>query len=201
MEDEGLKTIGKGEGRMEDSAIVDLYLRRDEDAVGQTAKKYGARLRHLAAGILGDPAAAEECENDTYLRAWERIPPQEPRDCLFPFLGRITRHLAIDELRRSQSRKRSGNCLALTKELAECLPGGDRPEERLEAEALRQSINAFLAGCSREQRELFVRRYWFFDSIQEISRRCGLSQSKVKTTLFRLREKLRERLETEGYIL
>ncbi len=186
---------------MEDAAIVELYLRRDESAIAATERKYGLRLRKLALGVLGDPGTAEECENDTYLRAWERIPPHEPRDCLFPFLGRITRHLAIDRLRREQSQKRSGNCLELTRELAECIPGGEGPEEALEAEALRRSIDAFLAACSPEQRTLFVRRYWFFDSIPELSRRYGLSQSKVKTTLFRLREKLRERLEAEGHVL
>ena len=186
---------------MEDAAIVELYLKRDEAAIAATAKKYASRLRKLALGILNDRETAEECENDTYLRAWELIPPHEPRTCLFPFLGRITRHLAIDRLRREQSQKRSGRCLELTREMAECIPGGERAEEALEAEALRQSIDAFLAGCGEEQRTLFVRRYWFFDSIPELSRRYGLSQSKVKTTLFRLREKLRERLEAEGYIL
>ena len=84
---------------MEDAAIVELYLKRDESAIAATERKYGLRLRKLALGVLGDPGTAEECENDTYLRAWERIPPHEPRDCLFPFLGRITRHLAIDRLR------------------------------------------------------------------------------------------------------
>ena len=186
---------------MEDAAIVELYLKRDEGAIAATAKKYSSRLRKLALGILSDPGTAEECENDTYLRAWELIPPHEPRTYFFSFLGRITRHLAIDRLRREQSQKRSGSCLELTREIAECIPGGARAEEALEAEALRQSIDAFLAGCSEEQRRLFVRRYWFFDSIPELSRRCGLSQSKVKTTLFRLREKLRERLEAEGYVL
>ena len=186
---------------MEDAAIVELYLKRDEAAIAATAKKYSSRLRRVALGILSDPGTAEECENDTYLRAWELIPPHEPRTYFFPFLGRITRHLAIDRLRREQSQKRNGSCLELTREIAECIPGGARAEEALEAEALRRSIDAFLAGCSEEQRRLFVRRYWFFDSIPELSRRYGLSQSKVKTTLFRLREKLRERLEAEGYDL
>ena len=106
---------------MEDSSIVDLYLLRDEAAISETARKYGPKLRALADRILHDLPAAEECENDAYLQAWRSIPPHEPRTYLFPFLGRIVRHLAIDESRRRSIDKRSAEFCELTGELAECL--------------------------------------------------------------------------------
>ena len=184
---------------MEDSGIVSLYLSRDEAAISCTSEKYGSRLRALANRILNNPATAEECENETYLQAWNLIPPHEPRTYLFAFLGRITRHLALDECRRAQAEKRRGLICELTGEMAQCLPARDRAEDRLEAEALRQIIDSFLSGCSVEQKDVFVRRYWFFDTIPEISRRYGFSQGKVKSMLFRMRADLRARLEAEGY--
>lgn len=186
---------------MDDPKIVELYLARDESAISETAAKYGPRLRQIAGRILGDPSAAEECENETYLRAWELIPPHEPRTYLFAFLGRIARHIAIDEYRKAAGKKRQGLVCELTAEMAQCLPSGARAEDGAEADELRRSINSFLTTCTRQQRGIFVRRYWYFDTISEISRRYGFSQSKVKTTLFRLREGLRSHLEKEGYTI
>ena len=190
---------------MDDSKIVDLYLARDESAISHTAQKYGLRLRRLANRILSDLASAEECENETYLEAWNRIPPHEPRTWLFAFLGRIARHLAIDECRRNTAAKRRALFVELTQEMEECIPGHENVEEQAEemlaAEALTRAINAFLATCPENQRNLFVRRYWFFDPIPEIARRYGYSQSNVKTTLFRMRNRLRDHLEKEGYTL
>ena len=158
---------------MDDSKIVELYLSRNESAISQTAQKYGLKLRRIADSILNNMASAEECENDTYLEAWNRIPPNEPRTYLFAFLGKITRHLAIDECRKV--------------------------EEAFAADELALSINAFLATCSEDQRNIFVRRYWYFDTVAEISKKYGYSQSKVKTALFRMREGLKQHLEKEGY--
>ena len=186
---------------MDDEKIVDLYLARDESAIAQTAQKYGPRLRQIAERVLGDPSAAEECENETYLKAWELIPPNEPRTYMFAFLGRITRHVAIDEYRKSGSRKRQGVFCELTKEMEACIPAGDRAEDGAEALALKHSIDSFLETCTPQQRNVFVRRYWYFDSVSEIGRRYGFSQSKVKTMLFRLREGLRSHLEKEGYTI
>ena len=186
---------------MDDDKIVELYLSRDESAISETAAKYGLRLRRIAERILDDPAAAEECENETYLRAWGLVPPNEPRAYLFPFLGRITRHIAIDEYRKSASARRRGLICELTDEMAECLPSRGRAEEGAEADDLRRDINSFLETCTEQQRCVFVRRYWYFDSISEIGRRYGFSQSKVKTILFRLREGLRSHLEKEGYTI
>ena len=184
---------------MDDSKIVDLYLSRDESAISQTAQKYGLKLRRIANQILNNMAAAEECENDTYLETWNRIPPHEPRNYLFAFLGRIARHLAIDECRRNASQKRHALFCELTKEMEECLPSNNNVEEASDLEVLEQTINAFLKTCSEEQRNIFVRRYWFFDSISEIAKRYESSESKIKTTLFRLREGLKQQLEKEGY--
>ena len=186
---------------MDDSRIVDLYLSRDESAISRTAQKYGVKLRRIANRILNNMESAEECENDTYLETWNCIPPHDPRDYFFAFLGKIARHLAIDECRKKSSQKRYALFCELTHEMEECLPGNNNAEENADLEALEQAINAFLRACSEEQRNIFVRRYWYFDSIPEISQRYGHSQSKVKTTLFRLREGLKRHLEKEGYTI
>lgn len=186
---------------MDDSKIVDLYLSRDESAVFQTKQKYGAGLRRIAYSILNSMSSAEECENDTYLEAWNRIPPNEPRSYLFAFLGKIIRHLAIDECRKNASQKRHALFYELTQEMEECLPGKSDVEEALNAEDLSEAINRFLGGLSETQRNVFVRRYWFFDPVSDISRRYGFSQSKVKTMLFRMRNELRDHLKKEGYTI
>lgn len=184
---------------MEDSRIVDMYLSRDESAISRTSEKYGTRLRTLALRILGDLPSSEECENDTYLEAWRSIPPNEPRTYLFAFLGRITRHLAIDVCRKRSASKRSALLCELTEEMKECIPSEDSPESRTDAIVLTDFVNSFLKGLSSEQRIMFVRRYWYFDSIADLSLKYGWSQSKVKTALYRLREKFRDHLNKEGY--
>ena len=186
---------------MDDSGIVDLYLARDESAIIETQRKYGQRLSRIACNILDRAESAEECENDTYLEAWNRIPPHEPRTYLFSFLGKITRHLAIDRCRKNTSLKRQALFCELTAEMEECIPGRSSAEEAVDAKALKHSIDAYLSGLSVPQQNVFVRRYWFFDSIADIARQYGFSQSKVKTMLFRMREGLRTHLEKEGYII
>ncbi len=186
---------------MDDSKIVELYLSRNESAISHTAQKYGAKLRKIADNILHNKASAEECENDTYLEAWGLIPPNEPKSYLFAFLGKITRHLAIDECRKNTSLKRRAFFCELTQEMEECIPGRSNVEGDMEADSLSQAISSFLGDCSEEQRNVFVRRYWFFDTISEICRRYGFSQSKVKTMLYRMREGLRDYLEKEGYMI
>ena len=185
---------------MDDEEIVELYLSRNEAAILHTAMKYGLRLRQIANRILGSMDAAEECENDTYLEAWNRIPPNEPRTYLFAFLGKITRHLAIDECRKAENQNKYAFICELTNEIEECIPGKSNVEGDVEAGALIESINAFLERCKDDQRDVFVRRYWHFDSVKEISKRYGYSQSKVKTMLFRMRESLLDHLKREGYI-
>ena len=184
---------------MDDHEIVARYLARDEGAIRETAGKYGARLRALALGIVCDAQTAEECENDTYLEAWNRIPPHEPGSYLFPFLARITRHLALNRCR--DRLKRSAHLCQLSAEMEQCLPAPDDAACRLEEAELREAINGFLAKLPEEQRNLFLRRYWYLDSIADIARRFACSESRVKTTLLRCRKRLREHLEEGGYIL
>ena len=184
---------------MDDSKIIDLYLARDESAISETAEKYGTHLRSIANRILRDPGTAEECENDTYFTAWNSIPPNEPRTYLFSYLGRIIRHLAIDAYRKNAALKRAALFTELTDEMNECLTDGTLTDDHLTGEELRRTINAFLASLPEQKRNVFIRRYWFFDPVSEIAGRYGLSESNVKVMLHRIREKLREYLKKKGY--
>lgn len=186
---------------MEDSMIVELYLRRDEAAVRETAGKYGSKLRSLAWGILRDREAAEECENDTYMEAWNRIPPHEPRNYLYPFLARIARHISLNRCRDRERLKRSAYICELSAEMEQCIPSPDDLECRMDSLALADAINGYLRTMDEERRNIFLRRYWYLDSVADIAKRFGFTQSKVKTALFRCRNQLREYLEKEGYIL
>ena len=187
-----------------DKPVFDTAMRgeraRCEEALRLSEEKYGSRLRGLALRILADAHDAEECENDTYLAAWNSIPPHEPRSYLFAFLARITRHLSLDRCRSRNREKRGGGAVAaLTEELLQCLPGGETPEEALDLQTLGERISAFLQAQPAEKRNLFLRRYWYCDSILDIARRYGLSESKVKSSLSRSRKALREQLRKEGY--
>jgi RNA polymerase sigma-70 factor (ECF subfamily) len=186
---------------MEDSQIVDLYLQRDEMAVDHTAEKYGHRLRRLSQGIVDDEQTAEECENDTYLQAWQRIPPHEPRDYFYEFLARITRHLSIDRCRSRDRLKRQAQMVELSQELESCIPAPEDTPCRVEGKLLAESISGFLRTLPENQRRVFLRRYWYADSVQDIARRYHMSQSKVKSMLFRTRNSLREHLQKEGFDL
>ncbi len=186
---------------MEDSQIVDLYLARDEAAIRHTAQAYGTRLRRISDGIVDDRQIAEECENDTYLQAWQRIPPQEPRNYLFAFLARITRNLSIDRCRSRERLKRSACITELSAELECCIPAPDDVHCRIEARLLARIISDFLKTLPDQQRNVFLRRYWFADSIAAIALRYRITQSKTKSMLFRTRNALRAHLEKEGYDL
>lgn len=184
---------------MDDTRIVDLYLTRDEAAIATAAAKYGARLRALALTVTADAPTAEECENDTYLAAWRSIPPHEPRNYLWAFLARLTRHAALDSVRARRTAKRAGEIVELGDELAVCLPAPESIEQTLDNAALTESISTFLRGLSAAERTLFVRRYWHLDPIVALAKRYGMSESRVKSTLHRLRGRLRAHLEKEGF--
>ena len=186
---------------MDDSSIVALFLLRDEAAIKQTAEKYGSRLRSLAYGIVGDTQTAEECENDTYMEAWRTIPPHEPRNYFYAFLARITRHIALNRCRDRNRLKRSAWICELSAEMEQCIAAPDDAACRIDDMALREAINGFLSKLDEEKRNIFIRRYWYLDSVAAISERFALSESKVKTTLFRCRNRLREHLKKEGYTL
>ena len=184
---------------MNDQRIVELYWQRDESALRETQLSYGAMLLGIARRILEDAGESEETVNDTYLRAWNTIPPSRPFR-LGAFLSKITRELAIDRYRRRKAEKRTGNEYALSlEELSECIPGGEQPEEGFDADRLAGVIGDYLRTASTGAREAFVLRYFYALSLQEIARRQGSTLSAVKTALSRTRAGLREYLEKEGY--
>lgn len=186
---------------MEDDRIVELYLLRDEKAIEQTVEKFGRRLRSLAYGIVNDRQTAEECENDTYMEAWRAIPPHEPRSYLYAFLARITRHISLNCCRNRSRLKRSAFLCELSAEMEQCIPAPDDVECRIDDMALSEAINGFLSALDEEKRNLFIRRYWYLDSIADLSKLFSLTESSVKTTLYRCRCRLREHLEKEGYTI
>ena len=184
---------------MDDQSIVELFLQRREAAIGQTAEKYGQRLRSLAYGIVRDQQTAEECENDTYWEAWNTIPPHQPGGYLYAYLARITRHLALNCCRERSRLKRNACVCELSQELEQCLPAIEDTETHIDALFLQDALNGFLAGLPENKRNVFVRRYWYMDSLEEIAGRYSLSQSMVKIILYRCRMQLREYLKRKGY--
>lgn len=186
---------------MEDAQIVALFLARKESAILETAKKYGSRLRMLAFDIVENTQTAEECENDTYYEAWKAIPPHEPNNYFYAFLARITRNLSLNRCLELSRLKRKAHVCELSDEMAQCIPGNDTVEQHMDRKALEQVINGFLWELDETKRNLFVRRYWYLDSVKAISHRFHMSESNVKTTLSRCRKKLRERLEKEDIFL
>lgn len=176
---------------MTDTAILDLYFSRSQQAIPATAEKYGSYCHAIAQNILSSPSDAEECVNDTYLRAWEAIPPHRP-ERLSAFLGKITRNLSLTRLSRLSARKRGGGEVPLALvELEECVPSPDTPESALEEKLLTQALADFLRGRRPRERTVFLKRYWYLCSISAIARQTGLSESSVKATLHRTRQALK----------
>ena len=185
---------------MEDNAIVALYFARSEQAIRETGKKYGAYLNTIAENILHRHEDAEEAVNDTYLAAWNTMPPRRP-NILSAFLGKLTRYISLDRWKKRSAQKRGGGQVALSlEELEECISGGDDPEKEVDRKELLRYLNRFLDALPETQRRVFVCRYWYLESIPEIAARFGFSESKVTAMLHRLREKLRKRLEMEGLL-
>ncbi len=183
---------------MKDAAIVDLYWQRQERAIAETKTKYGAYCNAIAWRILNDASDAEECVNDTYLGAWNAMPPHRPTS-LSTFLGKITRNLSLKRWRTRSAAKRGGGEVALSlDELEECVPSADSAQEHLEAAELARMLDAFLGGLPEDDRRMFVCRYWYFDSVGDIAERFGFGLSKVKMSLKRTRDKLAIYLEQEG---
>ena len=182
-----------------DKAILDLFNTRDERALSMCRDKYGARLRALSRSVTGDSETADECENDTYLVAWQRIPPDDPGDHLFAYLARIIRCVSIDRCRRESAAKRSAVLAELTEEMEQCIPDGDTTEETVDAKLLGEAINRFLAAQPTEKQRIFTRRYFYSDPVASIAARYGMSESKVKSVLFRMRTELKKYLMKEGY--
>lgn len=184
---------------MLDEQIVALYWSRSEQAIAETGEKYGGYLNRIAYGVLRDTLDAQECVNDTYHSAWNAMPPSKP-DRLSAFLGKITRRLSIDRLRRQTAEKRGGGELPLAlDELSGCVSGVDTAEDEILRQELSSLLDAFLSSLPDTERRVFLRRYWYLDSIAEIAERFGFTQSKTASMLHRTRRKLREALWKEGY--
>lgn len=179
---------------MQDSQIIELYYSRNEDAIRQTDAAYGRRLHSLSRRILWNLEDAQECVNDTYLRAWETIPPQRPAK-LLAYLAKICRNFSLDRLDWNKAAKRNAEVVALTEEMAACIPDHTRD---MGSEEIGRVLDAFLQTVSEEARFFFLRRYLYLDSVDQIALRCRCSQGKVKMQLHRTREKLRTYLESEG---
>ena len=186
---------------MEDQKIVELYWSRDEQAIQETDRKYGRYLNKVAYNILADLRDSEESVNDTYLHAWNSMPPQKP-GVLSSYLAKITRCVSIDRFRKKNRDKRRPSEYALSlSELEECLSTPDSPEENVELGELTAAIEDFLRQQEETARSLFVGRYYFLDSVREVAAYCGMSESKCKTLLHRTRLGLKEYLRKEGFDL
>ena len=182
---------------MDDSQIVALYFRRDENAITETDRKYGPFCRRVAENILTAREDAEECVNDTYHAAWNAIPPEEPRS-LRAFLGRIVRNLSISRWRAGRAKKRYHGMEVLLSELDDCVPAGDSPAEELDRAALAEAIGAWLEGLPAEDRRLFLRRYWYGDGVNLLAEETGRTPNQMARRMLRLRKSLRQALEAEG---
>lgn len=181
---------------MDDSLIVELFERRDQQAAAEAQQKYSAYCRSVAAHILCDQRDVEEAVNETWLGAWNSIPPAKPKS-LPAFLGGITRNISLNLLRAENTSKRKCGISEQYDELAEMISSGSSVEDEIGTKELASAIERFLGELPEEQRRMFVCRYWYFDPVDDIAGRFGYSRGKVKSTLFRLRKKLRDRLQKE----
>lgn len=184
---------------MEDKQIIDLYFARSEQAIAETDTKYGSYCYSIAYNILTNREDSEESVSDTYMAAWNTIPPRRP-GILATFLGKITRHLSIDRWRSRNAYKRGGGEIVLAlEELGECVSGEESAEQSYLRKEMAVMFNRFLGDLPETERSVFLCRYWYLDSITEIAENFEFSQSKVKSMLMRTRDKLRKQLEKEGY--
>ena len=184
---------------MTDREILELFWKREERALEETETQYGGYCRSIAWNILHDRLDTEECVNDTWFRAWNAIPPDRPNR-LAVFLGTITRNLSLDRWRLKQSKKRGGGQLeTVFSELEHCVADSVTLEDRISCMELSRLLDRFLQGLPQKSRCIFVRRYWYADSVADIAHRYGMSVSAVKVDLHRSRNKLRIVLEQEGF--
>lgn len=184
---------------MLDREIVALYWKRSQEAIAETQKKYGNYCLSIARNILPILEDAQECVNDTYLAAWDAMPPHRPK-ILSTFLGKLTRRISIDRWRSLSAQKRGGDTVTLAlEELGECIASDSDPQKQLEAKELGRLLTRFLKGQEDLERTVFVRRYYDLKSISEIAKEFGLSESNTKVMLYRTRQTLRDYLQKEGY--
>lgn len=181
---------------MEDTQIIDLFFSRDQQAIQQTEIKYGKLCYHIAWNILSSREDAEESVSDTYMKAWENIPPTKPT-FFYAYLAKICRFLAMGKLDWNNAAKRKAEVVELSDEMENCIPDLSR-EMQIQSQELGALLNEFLGTLSPENRQIFMRRYWYAESIAEIAQRFHLGESNVKTKLMRTRNALRSFLEKEG---
>lgn len=185
---------------MDDSRIIELYWARDEEAITQTDVKYGAYCYAVAHNILADASDAEESVSDTYFAAWRAMPPHRPAS-LKCFVGKLARRCSIDRWRENHAAKRGGGRVSeALEELSWCIPDKASIDEHITERELAEAIDAFLRTLGDAPRRVFIRRYWYLDSVADIAGRFGFSKAKVKTQLFRTREALMRYLIKEGFI-
>ena len=181
---------------MQDGEIIELYFARDERAIAETASKYGRYCTKIALNLLEDLFESEECVNDTYMRTWNTIPPTRP-NIFKAFLAKITRNLALDRITEKNAQKRGGRVLESLDELSECVSSEEEVTDPIMLGETAELINRFLAGEGELSRVIFVRRYFYLDSVKDIAKFLGIGESRVKTLLFRMRGKLKGVLENE----
>lgn len=184
---------------MNDNEIVALFLNRDESAVKSALEKYKSYLMMIAENITGSREDAEECVNDALMNAWESIPPNKP-EMLSTYLGKLTRNIAINRRKSRLTEKRGrGEATVAFEELSELIKGSDNVEQEFDRRELSKEINAFLEQLPDYKRILFVRRYWYCESVKTIAAELGMSETSASVTLHRLRDKLRVHLRKRGY--
>jgi RNA polymerase sigma-70 factor (ECF subfamily) len=182
---------------MDDLEIIKLYWERSEDAIRETDAKYGKLCRRIAMNIIFSNEDSEECVNDAYLSVWNSIPPQQPIK-FSAFISKIVRNLALKKYEYISAAKRNPNAVFPFTELEECVSGRDFVETELENKHIEKAISDFLWQQDFEKRVAFIRRYWYFESVDDICKRCGFSQCKVTSMLYQTRKKLKEYLKSEG---
>ena len=180
---------------MEDEKIIDLYWERKDEAIMETQAAYGRQLQTIAQRIVQSYEDAEESVNDTYMETWRAIPPQRPR-YFFAFLAAICRHLSLTRLDWNTAAKRKAEVVSLTEDMEQCIPDASH-ERTMRGKELGRILDAFLESLPKDSRVIFLRRYWYVDTIAEIARQYGMTESKVKMQLSRTKEKLRIYLEKE----
>lgn len=185
---------------MNDSKIISLYFSRNEKAIEETKGKYGSYCRKIAYNILYDVQDTEECENDTYLKMWNSIPPNNPKN-LKAYIGRITRNIAIDLWKKNHTKKRYSGIEILFSELEDVISSPSETENELNLTELTAIINQWLLKLSKQERSLFILRYWQCESVANIAKQWNISPNKLSGKLFRLRKNLKSTLEKEGIYL